>query len=160
MENYWNIPPDPDYLLKQKIRHPVQEDLKVGISPDSYFQPRVFFWFPTMFFPEFVVRCLDGTCDGEMKSAGQATFPRRCYGLKENYYIFSQRLFHFNYRVACSKCHSCRISVCDPRIMRQYPDWILSKFPFILTESAAIHEEVMELLMDGVENGIGPSQVY
>ena len=44
--------------------------------------------------------------------------------------------------------------------MKQYPDWILSKFPFILTECAAIHEELMGLLMDGVENGIGPSQVY
>jgi hypothetical protein len=93
--NYWKLPPDPDFVLKRSIQQPGNENLKNGICPDPYFEPKVFFWFPLMFFPEFVVRCVETNCNGEMKSAGQATFPRRCYGLQENYFIFTQRFLYF-----------------------------------------------------------------
>ena len=94
MGKFWKEPLDADYVLKRMIQSPAAEQVVNGVMPEPYFYPKVFLWFPINFFPEFVVRCIDVTCDGQMKSAGQATFPRRCYGFKDNYYIFSQRLVH------------------------------------------------------------------
>ena len=114
-------------------------------TPDGFYLPKVFLWFPSIAFPWVEFKCPD--CDLPMTRKGMPE-PRRVYGLESSYYIFQERMY-------CSSCRSNPV-VTSQDIHQQCPPEVLGQFPCLLTHRAAVDLKLVDLIMASVGNKLGP----
>jgi len=113
--NFWLLPPDPIRATRKLLDLEMKNPTKT-VSADAFYLPPCFIWMPASTF-SITIRCWGEDCDRHVMTAkGRPEWPRKAYGLKENCYIFTQRLH-------CAKCRQHPLAT-HPQVMSQYPDWV------------------------------------